>query len=129
MDEQFGEVISSYSRARAIADGVLVDVSTVGQEAGIVYPVALTTAVQGVLESIPNRLRGIADYNGRLWDLLWMARCAMRKAVPGVNQVVYEVIMPTRAQWRNGHRERYVIHVGPGDTIAPVITIMQEGED
>ena len=39
------EVISSYSRAQAIEDGVLVDVSTVAKEAGIKFPVAMTAAV------------------------------------------------------------------------------------
>ena len=35
-------VISSYTRAEAIEDGVLVDVSKVAREAGIKYPVAVT---------------------------------------------------------------------------------------
>jgi hypothetical protein len=39
------EIISRYSRADAIRDGVLIDVSAVAREAGIRYPVALTCAV------------------------------------------------------------------------------------
>src|SRR6185437_8267129 len=41
----FGEVIYSYTRAQAIADGVLVDVSETAKEAGFKYPVALTRMV------------------------------------------------------------------------------------
>ncbi|MCE9563538.1 MAG: hypothetical protein K8U57_15970 [Planctomycetes bacterium] len=38
------EVIHSYTRANALADGVLVDVSETAREAGIRFPVALTQA-------------------------------------------------------------------------------------
>jgi hypothetical protein len=34
------ELIHSYSRAQAIADGVLIDVSETAKEVGIVFPVA-----------------------------------------------------------------------------------------
>ena len=44
-NELFGEVISSYSRAQAIEDGVLVDVSSVARAAGIKFPVAMTRTV------------------------------------------------------------------------------------
>ena len=40
----FGPVISSYSRAQAIEDGVLIDVSEMAREAGFKHPVALTSA-------------------------------------------------------------------------------------
>jgi hypothetical protein len=38
------DLIHSYSRAQAIADGVLIDVSATAREAGIRCPVALTRA-------------------------------------------------------------------------------------
>ena len=38
------DLIHRYTRAEAIADGVLIDVSAVAREAGIRYPVALTAA-------------------------------------------------------------------------------------
>jgi hypothetical protein len=44
MFENF-DVIHSYSRAEAIRDGVLIDVTAVAREAGFRYPVALTAAV------------------------------------------------------------------------------------
>ena len=38
------DVVSAYSRAQAIEDGVLVDVSQTAKEAGIKYPTAVTHA-------------------------------------------------------------------------------------
>lgn len=45
MTELFGEVIHSYTRAQAIEDGYLVDVTETAREAGFVWPVAMTRAV------------------------------------------------------------------------------------
>ena len=41
----FGPVISIYSRAQAIEDGILVDVSDTAREAGFTIPVAVTRTV------------------------------------------------------------------------------------
>ena len=41
----FGEVIHRYTRAQALADGVLVDVTDAAREAGFRTPVAMTIAV------------------------------------------------------------------------------------
>ena len=41
----FGAPIHVYTRAQAIADGVLVDVSDTARDAGFRVPVALTSAV------------------------------------------------------------------------------------
>lgn len=38
-------IIFSYTRSQAIADGVLIDVTTLAAEAGFRYPVAVTSAV------------------------------------------------------------------------------------
>ena len=44
------------SRAQAIEDGVLVDVSDIAKEAGFRYPVALTSALWADIENIPARV-------------------------------------------------------------------------
>src|SRR3972149_219225 len=44
MNEVFGDPISVYTRAQALEDGQLVDVSETAKEAGIRFPVALTRA-------------------------------------------------------------------------------------
>ena len=43
--EMFGDLIDSYSRAQAIEDGTLIDVSEIANEAGFTIPVAVTQAV------------------------------------------------------------------------------------
>lgn len=47
MNEIFGEPIHTYTRAQAIEDGALVDVSETATEAGFRVPVALTHAAWG----------------------------------------------------------------------------------
>jgi len=120
------EIISTYTRAQAIEDGVLVDVSKVAREAGFVYPVALTAAVWAMIEDIPERLVGIQDVQGRLWDVVWMARLAARR---GGSQTIYRLILD---RIENGRAVKYAdlkLHCGPGDDMEPVITLMLPNED
>ena len=122
------EVISSYSRAQAIEDGVLVDVSTVAKEAGIKFPVAMTATVWGQYVEVPEGV-GCQDESGRLWDILWMFRCAAAKF--DGDTLLFELYV------RNHNRERLTRQdlvtlkaiCGPGDTAEPVITIMLPDED
>lgn len=75
----FGQIIYCYSRAQALADGVQIDVSQVAVEAGIRFPVFLTRTVYEAYVTVPP---GVAcqDEPGRLWDILWLLRFAIRKA-------------------------------------------------
>ena len=59
-DKPFDEVelISSYSRAEAIADGQLIDVTELAREAGLRYPTALTAAVWAGCVEVPQGLVG-----------------------------------------------------------------------
>jgi hypothetical protein len=75
----FGEVIYSYNRAQAVADGVQVDVTKIAREAGIRFPVNLTRAVFDAYVAVPEGVTG-QDEAGRLWDIVWMLRFAIRKA-------------------------------------------------
>ena len=68
----FGEPIHRYTRAQAIADGALIDVSEVAREAGITRPVALTRAVWDRYVRVPQGVIG-QDEAGRLWDICWSA--------------------------------------------------------
>jgi hypothetical protein len=58
-------VISSYTRAQAIADGELVDVSTIAREAAIRFPVAITRTLWADIAAIPAE-RPLEDLQGRL---------------------------------------------------------------
>lgn len=119
------EVIYSYSRAQAIEDGVLVDVSSVAKEAGIKFPVAMTMGSWVEFVKVPRGCEGSQDEAGRLWDVLWMARSKM--AVSRGNRIEFKVKVMTAP----GRSEIKVLtaHVGPGDQMEPVVTIMMPGED
>jgi hypothetical protein len=122
------EIISVYSRAQALEDGVLVDVSEMAREAGIKYPVALTEAVYHQYVEVPEGVTA-QDLTGRLWDVLFMFRMSAR--VNGGDTLMFRLYV------RNHNRERLTRDdlitlkavVGPGDTPEPVITIMLPDED
>jgi hypothetical protein len=120
-------LIHRYTRAEAIADGVLVDVTETAKEAGIKYPVALTRAVWERCVAVPPGVAG-QDEPGRLWDILWMLRCAIRRSDGGPT-------LPFALHVRNDNRERTPPLVrlkalcGPGDGGEPVITLMMTDED
>ena len=119
-----GDLIYSYSRAQAIADGVLVDVTAQagpeGMLGGFKIPVAVTAARWSTMESSPDSLAGIADPRGRLHDVLWMAALAARRH-RGDSSCRFLVHLPSRGTRR---RSRVLLlHVGPGDQGEPVATI------
>ena len=84
----FGEVIYSYTRAQAIADGVQVEVTSVAREAGIRFPVFLTRTVFDAYVAVPPGVSG-QDEAGRLWDIVWMLRFAIGKAASGRSRLPF----------------------------------------
>jgi hypothetical protein len=121
----FGPVISAYSRAQAIEDGVLVDVSEMGREAGIKYPIALTFAVWAEYVEVPLGVE-CQDEQGRLWDILQMFRVAAKQS-GGCSELRFQVLV------RNDNTAPKPVTLkaicGPGDTTEPVLTIMLPDED
>jgi hypothetical protein len=135
LDAIFGEAlnfISGYSRAQALADGVLVDVSEVAKEAGFRVPVALTTGVweRAVAWSAADTARQTPqDESGRLWDVLWMAYVAARRASGGC-QVPYQLhVVPRGGRATRARLLTLHMQIGPGDDGEAVITITLPGED
>ena len=118
--EIFGELIYSYSRAEALADGLLVDITERAKRAGIRYPTACTAGVWSLIdclsESDTDTLAGVvADV--RLAEVLRAMLAAIRTA-RGTDRVVFEAL--GSECWA---------HCGPGDAGEPVITLMLIGED
>lgn len=141
LTDMFGSVISSYSRAEAIADGVLVDVTEVAKEAGFTWPVAMTSAVWEdcvAWTDADSRRQTHQDQSGRLWDVVWMARVAAAKQ-PGHSALTAHPDSPVRTFQmlrvpRDGksNRARPVMlkmGVGPDDYGNPCLTLMQPMED
>ena len=75
-DGLFGDVIYQYTRAQAIEDGILVDVTETAKEAGVTFPTTLTTAVWADCVAVPEKAPW-QDEMGRLWDVLTMLRYAI----------------------------------------------------
>lgn len=133
MSALFGEAIYSYTREQAIADGVLIDISSVAREAGFVFPVAITSAAWADCvawgESDSER-QTHQDESGRLWDVLTMLLHAIRSnrgATDAVEVMLYRV--PRGGRRNTPVRALLKSVCGPGDDLEPVITIMLPGED
>ncbi len=126
---QEADVISSYSRAQAIADGVLVD-ATCGDFADVTrqhykVPVAMTAAVFAIIERAVKNPRWLNDYRGVWHDICWMSK---RGAIsrPDPSTVIFQVII-TGAGRSKYHTLKEV--AGPGDAGELVVTFMLPHED
>ncbi len=121
------DLIHSYSRKQAIEDGVLIDVSETAREAGFTFPVALTSAVYASCGKAPIDVPG-QDTDGRIWDILWMLRHAIRGSSSGGSELLFRLhVQNTEAAPPELVTLKSVC--GPGDDLKPVITIMFPDED
>ena len=127
-ESPFGEVIFSYTRKQALADGLQVDVTSTAKEAGIKFPVFLTRSVFDTYVAIPPGVTG-QDEAGRLWDVIWMARFFIQKAAPGADRIVVELYV------RNDNRKPKLVKLLAVcgaldiDDPAPAITVSLPEED
>ena len=136
------EVISSYSRAQAIEDGVLMDLP-LAREAGFRYRVAITVGVFAVLAPWANGSQGDVSkpaegqplyglgqsFDGRAWDLLTILLYEIRRGKGGARVDFAPLfLMPGFAQDRPMPVQLVAI-CGPGDEGEPTITIALPGED
>ena len=124
----FGEIVYSYTRKQAVADGFQVEVTKTAQEAGIRFPVFLTRAVFDAYLAVPKDVTG-QDESGRLWDIVWMLRFAIRKALSG------QARLPFALYVRNDNRRPKLVKLIATcgtldmDDPQPAITVMLPDED
>ncbi|HTY14723.1 MAG TPA: DUF6573 family protein, partial [Methanoregulaceae archaeon] len=132
-------IISVYTRADALRDGVLVEIPlNLSIEAGIKISVALTSEAWHYID--PGDLGELSgqSINGRLWDLLNVFRVTASQA-RHTDRIYFNVafLMPGVSQWDKTiqcpveHEEVVTFKAicGPGDDMKPVITIMLPWED
>ena len=119
------DVFHAYTRQQAIADGVLIDVSTPAREAGFRFPVAVTSAVWAEYVAVPDGAEG-QDESGRLWDILWMLRHAIKQK-SHMRTLMFVVLVKNDDCCPRGVRLKSIC--GPGDDGEPVITILLPDED
>jgi hypothetical protein len=124
----FGEVISTYTRAQAIEDGVLIDAGSMASEAGFKWPVALTSAVWAdcvAWTDDDSQTNPFQDQSGRLFDVLFMASFAIRTSADSGDRLLYELYRVPRDGYSTEAKPVMLkLIIGPGDQGEPVLTIL-----
>ncbi|MHB1668830.1 DUF6573 family protein [Thiomonas sp.] len=140
LSDFFGKPISTYTREQAIADGVLIDVSTTAREAGIVWPVAMTSAAWADTVEWTQATEDRKGYtgqseSGRLWDVVWMlslaVRGALHRGLDASQQPLFYSLLRTPTAGRGVMPRKVTLKfiVGPNDEGRPCITVMLPNED
>ena len=128
-DKTFGNLIYSYTRAQAIEDGVLIDITADAQVHGFKVHTVVTDNLYHQYIEVPTGLdRSFGQSSaGRLHDLLTLAMFAAR-ASKGTDRVYFKVdflMEPGRTE-----TVQVIAHIGPGDDgVIPVLTIMLPEDD
>lgn len=125
---QDADLIDVYTRAQALADGVLVDISRLAIEAGFRYPVAVTAAVWSILNPSDDLARLGQSATGRAWDVLQVLRAAIRHG-DHTDRIHFTPLFVLDSAHPTPQPVQLWALCGPGDDEAPVITVMREGED
>ena len=129
----FGKVISTYTRAQAIEDGVLIEAGPMAKEAGFKWPVALTAAVWSdcvAWSDADSEAQVYQDQSGRLYDVLFMAAFAIKTSTGTGDRLLYELYrVPRDGFSTKPNLVTLKLIVGPGDDGRPVMTILQLQED
>ena len=92
--------------------------------------------VWALIEDIPAKY-GYEDVKGRLWDVLNMALFEIKAGKQSGPEMFFEVILhhsdgpspAVRLRPAGGERVQLKLHVGPGDSAAPVLTLMLPEQD
>ena len=126
-EDIFGSnIIFSYTRAQALSDGVLIDLSGSfpSDTRMFTFPLACTSAVWTLIESAASD----EDVDPALyvWDVAYMAYNAVNQRKTTSDEVQFMVSLPLT---ENGTEHRLKLHLGPGDAGEPVLTIMLAHED
>ena len=118
MSDSHMEVIDTYTRAEAIDDGTLIDVSK--HAAGYFkFPVAVTQNVWSTIQQAVNNKKHCNDLEGVLHDVFYMAQLASKTSEG--DMIKFTVIITGAG--RKKYHNLWAI-CGPGDNAEPVITIM-----
>ena len=125
------DLIHCYTRAEAIEDGFLVDVSEIAGEAGIRFHTVLTRDVWEDCvawdEVDDNRKPSFTgqDEQGRLWDIVHMLAITLRALINrDIDRIGFKVLrVPREGKGVKPKTVQLQAQVGPGDEGEPVITI------
>ncbi len=125
----FGDIIYSYTRKQALADGFQVEVTKTAQEAGIRLPVFITRAAFEKFVAVPPGVEGQVEA-GRLWDVVWMLRFAILRSRPGTDRIPVALYV-RQSNYQRPQLVKLIAQCGPLDIDdpQPSITVMLPDED
>lgn len=121
-------VIFTYTRQQAIEEGVLIDLSGVFPDISrqlFIFPVACTAEVWGIIERAVNNPQHCNDFQGVVWDLLWMSQKGIVRKIDDSEHIFRVIIVGAGC---NRYYD-FKIQCHPGDQGEPVLTIMMPHED
>jgi hypothetical protein len=126
-------LVSQYTRAQAINDGWLINVTTMAKEAGFKWPVALTFAAWKECVEWQERFQYFKvdqEEPARLWLVLYMAFHAILVAENPGNILHFTVRrLPKPGMAWPIESIKLKVMLGPGDTGEAVVTIGLVDED
>lgn len=129
--ESCSATIHPCTRAQAIADGLLVDLSEMARRAGFGVPVALTRALWLDCLEWEESTGGRKDLQapiGPLWNLMLMA-CQAVRGNPCARRLQFQIYrIPGDGRGNQPHIQRLTMLVGRGDSCEWVVTIALPGE-
>ncbi len=130
------DIIASYTRAEALADGFQIDVSETAREAGFKCTVYLNRTVYDTYVKIPEGVKG-QDEAGRLWDILSMLHFSIMEtpATKRIGRLTYSLYVRNDPASQDDFDDTNLVHLvatcGPVDINdpRPAITVMLPDED
>ena len=121
-------VIFSYTRAQAIEDGVLVDLTEWAKETGFKIPVACTATLwNGYIVPLKGTKELGQSERGRAHDLLWILYTTIKRSPAGQDRLNFKTIFLQAPQRQETVTLKAIC--GPGDEGEPVLTVMRPDED
>ena len=129
-------MIHVYSRADAIADGILIDVTETAREAGFTVPVALTqetwsdcVAWSDATDAAKGDDTG-QSAAGRLWDVLFMTRDAIQRQPTDRYRLEVQLYrVPATGRDTQPRLARLHVLTGPSDHGEHILTICLPHEE
>ncbi|MFZ4856013.1 MAG: DUF6573 family protein [Desulfuromonadaceae bacterium] len=126
------EVICTYTRAQAIADGVLIDLCKIAPDVcKQLFPgvsICCTDTLFGDIERLNGNKKFSNDFNGIIWDILYMSRDKIVNSVKlNKTEIEFQVIITGIS---NRKMQTYKVVMGTTDDLkSPALTSMFPEED
>ena len=125
MDHTDWNLVYAYTRAQALADGVLVDVTEEAKQFGYKVPVAITANLFNLyVRASEGMIAEGQSTEARLRDILMVLLYKIKQR-PNTDRIIFKVKFAMGPTQRNISRTVELTSViGPGDQGEPVLTIM-----